>query len=140
MGGGQRWYGELFDVELSKQFNFAIPDIITSQPMTFDVAVASNASNSSNTGVSFSVSGVNLYSTTLPLGEYGRKSFSFSFEPPSSLFDLDIDVVRNSPTVLTYLDYINYNCRRELVFTSSQFNFRDLNSIGEGEFSKFIVK
>lgn len=140
VGGGQRWYGELFDVELSKQFNLTIPDIITSQPMKLDVAIASNASNSSNTGVSFSVSGLNLYSTTLPVGEYGRKSFSFSFEPPSSVFDLNIDVVRNSPTVLTYLDYITYNFRRELVFTSNQFNFRDLNSIGSGKFSKFTIK
>lgn len=140
VGGGQRWYGELFDVELSRQLNIAIPDVITSQPMIFDVAIASNSSTSSNTGISFTVSGVNLYSTTLPVGEYGRKSFSFSLDSPSSSFDLNIDVERNSPTVLTYLDYITYNCRRELIFNNDQFNFRDINSIGLGENSKFTIK
>jgi hypothetical protein len=30
VGGGQRWYGELFDVELERTFNFSIPDIDTS--------------------------------------------------------------------------------------------------------------
>ena len=140
VGGGQRWYGELFDVELSKSFIFDVPNVLSSAQMTFDVAIASNTLSSSNTSISFSISGSSLYATTLPVGDYSRKVFSFDYLNPKANFELDVNVVRNSPTVLTYIDYINYNCRRELVFNNSQFNFRDLNSVGVGSISNFRIE
>ena len=27
VGGGQRWYGELFDIDLEQTFNFSVPNI-----------------------------------------------------------------------------------------------------------------
>ncbi|MEY4286413.1 MAG: hypothetical protein RL511_486, partial [Bacteroidota bacterium] len=40
--GGQRWYGEEFDVELSRNFNFTIPNV-TQDPVQFQVSFASNS-------------------------------------------------------------------------------------------------
>ena len=41
--GGQRWYGDLFDTELSKSFTFNVPNAIASSPVDFKVIYASNA-------------------------------------------------------------------------------------------------
>lgn len=139
VGGGQRWYGELFDVELTKVIKIEVPDVLISEPIEFDAAIASNSIGSSSTNISFSVNGTSLYSSTLPVGDFSRKSFSFQNLNPTSSFDLNVSVIRNSPTVLTYLDFITYNCKRSLVFNNKQFNFRDINSVGTNKKSKFIV-
>ncbi|MEY3424721.1 MAG: hypothetical protein RL679_79, partial [Bacteroidota bacterium] len=43
---GQRWYGELFDTELEKVFNFSVPNIVSSFPVTFKTAIATNSKTS----------------------------------------------------------------------------------------------
>lgn len=139
VAGGQRWYGELFDTELNRTFQFNIPNVDNTSSINFDVAIASNASVASGTNQTFSINGQNLYSSTLPVGDFSRKTFSFTYDSPISSFDLDVSVTRNSPTVLTYLDFITLNARRSLVYAGSQFNFRDLNSVFTGQWSKFTV-
>lgn len=139
VGGGQRWYGELFDVDLNRSFNFNIPNVVNTSPIVFDVAIASNASLSGGTKQSYSINDIELYSSSLPVGDYSRKTFSFNYNLPLSSFSLDLSVIRNSPVVLTYLDYITLNARRNLVFSGTQFNFRDLNSIGLNQWSRFTL-
>jgi len=139
VGGGQRWYGELFDVELSKNISFNIPNIESNSNITFTSAIASNSSVSSGTNISYSINGTSLYSTTLPTGEYGRKSFSFNYASPASTFNMSLSVTRATPSTLTYLDFILLNCRRKLVYESSQFNFRDINSLGNNQISSFQI-
>ena len=41
--GGQRWYGELFDVELERTFTFSVPGIVSSFPAKIRTAVATDA-------------------------------------------------------------------------------------------------
>lgn len=139
VGGGQRWYGELFDVNLEQQYKFDIPNIDSSNPIIFDVAIASNAGSSSGTNLSFLISENILSSSSLPVGDYSRKTISFNYNNPINSIALDVKVMRNSPKVLTYLDYILLNARRGLIFNNSQFNFRDLKSVGLNQFSRFKI-
>ena len=59
VGGGQRWYGELFDIDLEQTFNFAVPNI-TDEPAHFNASIASNASSSAGTLQRYSVNGLVL--------------------------------------------------------------------------------
>ena len=34
VGGGQRWYGELFDIDLEQTFNFSVPNITMNLPIS----------------------------------------------------------------------------------------------------------
>lgn len=137
--GGQRWYGDLFDVELSRTYNFTIPNVGTS-PIRYRSAFAANSSGSGNT-MTVSVNGTTVNSSNLPVsggGDYARTSISFTSNPASTI-SLNLTVTRNNPKVLTYLDFITINARRSLTFYGSEMGFRDLSSVGAGNVSSFSI-
>jgi hypothetical protein len=128
VNAGQRWYGELFDIELERTINFSIPNIGTA-PIRFKSAMASNAVSSAGTSQKFSVNNQTLLNELLPgTGgtDYSRSTKSFSLNNPPSTIPLKISVTRNNPNMLTYLDRILLNTKRNLVFYGTQFGFRNL--------------
>lgn len=141
VGGGQRWYGELFDFELSRTFTFSIPNIVSASPIKIVSSLVSNARNSSNS-FAFSIGGTTAYSATLGATstDYRRMEVTFDYTSTSSSLPINLTVNRSSPTVLTYLDRIELNARRSLIFTGGQFAFRDLVSVGTGSIAKFELQ
>lgn len=140
--GGQRWYGDVFDVELSKTINFSIPNI-SSSPVTYRMAIAGNSkSNTGNTFVT-TVNGVTVNSMNIPFigangGDYVRGTAYYSSDPSTNL-TVNFTANRITPKVITYLDYITVNARRSLTFYGTQMGFRDLKSVSPGRVSKFTV-
>lgn len=139
--GGQRWYGELFDVELERTFSFTVPNIVLSEPVGFRTAIGTNARSSAGTEQRYSVNNVTLDQATLPATsfDYSRSSRNMTWASPASNMSFKISITRNSPNVLVYLDRIVMNARRQLIFTGSQFNFRDFRSVGVGNISQFTL-
>lgn len=141
VGGGQRWYGELFDTELQRLVNFNVPNIDNTSPANFEVSIVSSAKNSLGTSHSYSINGTSIGSFTLPTSsEFGRQVMNMSLSNPSSNLPVLISVVRDIPSTMTYLDRILLNARRRLTFIGTQFLFRDLNSLGAGNISEFTVQ
>ena len=136
--GGQRWYGESFDLNLEQVFNFSIPNIAPND-VVFNVSMASNSSAISGTSQTYSVNGTTIKSSYLPVGNFGRSDLAMTYSNPIENIPLKISVIRNSPTTQVYLDRITLNARRNLVFTSNQFNFRDLSSVGIGNIGEFHI-
>ena len=134
IGGGQRWYGELFDIDLEQTFNFSIPNIANS-PVFFKTSIATNATSGVGTQQTYSVNGLTLAASVLPHTsiDFVRSSQIFSLtNPTSGTIPLKITIQRNSPSVLTYLDRIQLNARRDLIFYGSQLGFRNLTGNQEG--------
>ena len=133
VGGGQRWYGELFDIELEKTFNFSIPNIDTSA-LKFKAFLATNAVSAAGTSQKYSINGQVLLDASLPSTsvDFVRSAKSFSLLNPPSNIPLKISITRNSPSVITYLDRIVINTRRKLVFFGTQFGFRNLTNSSPG--------
>lgn len=140
VSGGKRWYGELFDTELTRSVSFSVPNIVPNSPVNFISSFASNGSVGGSTIV-YSISGTTLLSTSLPTAsqDYARKEVNFSDTLSSSSIPVTITVNRASPAILTYLDKLELNARRQLVFNGSQFRFRDAESVGAGSISRFDV-
>lgn len=141
VGGGKRWYGELFDIELSRTFNFSIPSIAPTSPVKFRVSLASNALTGSGTAQKYSVAATQLFQTTLPVAPYdfNRSVVNFTLNNPSANIPLQINVVRNSPSTLTYLDRILLNGRRNLSFLGGQFGFRNLTQTDSNQIAKYSI-
>lgn len=139
--GGQRWYGELFDTELERTFNFSVPNIVTASPAFFKLAIGTNARSSAGTLQRYSVNGVVLEESPLPAvsADFVRDNHSLTWATPSANMAFKINITRNNPNVLVYLDRILLNARRNLVFYGSQMKFRDLTSFGVGNVGQFQV-
>jgi hypothetical protein len=139
--GGQRWYGELFDFELSKTFVFNVQDIDAAAPATYKIWLAANSNGSSSNTQKHYINNLLELDTTLPTAgsDYSRGSASFITSNPTDLMVYRMDVTRSSPDILTYLDYISLNARRNLTMLGSQYNFRDLSSVGVGNVAEYSV-
>jgi len=122
--GGQRWYGEEFDVELSQNFNFTIPNV-TQDPVQFQVSFASNSRTSGNQ-ISLKNGSELLGQMVMPHSGsyYQRGTLLCADSSPNSAFNLTLTVNRLSPSIVTYLDRILINAQRNLTLTGSQLNFR----------------
>jgi hypothetical protein len=136
--GGQRWYGELFDAELSQNFSFNVPNI-SSSTATVRYAVANNGVSGNNFTVYYNSSLVNTLNLSSGGNDFARNSSSFTFTPTSANVSLNYVFTRTNASVKGYLDYIDLNCRRSLSMTGSQMRFEDLNSVGLGNISQFVL-
>jgi hypothetical protein len=136
--GGQRWYGELFDGELTQDINFSIPDV-TSDSITIQYAVASNAGSNGN-NFKFSLNGTLLKTEPLSTtSEYNREASYFRFVAPGAAIPITVTLSRVNPAVKGYLDFLELTGRRALRMTGNQFQFRDLPSTGTGNVSEFTL-
>jgi len=139
--GGQRWYGELFDGDLTQTITFSVPDVVLESPITAQYGVASNASGAGNT-FSFALNGTVLKVQSLSfagLGDYGRNTGTFTFNAQGASIPLAVTLNRLNAGVKGYLDLIEITAKRQLKVMGSQFQFRDLNSVGIGNTSQFTV-
>ncbi|MBP6091068.1 MAG: type IX secretion system sortase PorU [Crocinitomicaceae bacterium] len=141
VGGGQRWYGELFDVDLSQTFNFLIPNIVTAEPIKYRVSYATNARSGSLNTISTSVNGTIISSSNVPITSYDYifSEVSAQYTAQNSTLPLTINFTRSNPSSLLYLDRIFINARRQLKLTGNQMNFRDLQSVGMGNVAEFSL-
>ena len=141
VSGGQRWYGEQFDVNLIQTFNFVIPNIDTSS-VRFKTSIATNASSSLGTGQKYSVNGAVLLDDPLPaVGvDFIRSQKSFVLSNPSDNIPLQIQITRNNPSTFVYLDRILLNTRRKLTFWGNQFGFRNLTQSDVGQIASYRIQ
>lgn len=138
VGGGQRWYGDLFDYELTRTFNFSTPNLVSGETIHFITSLASNSSTSANT-YNLSSNGTTLYSDVLGSTSTDYRRFEVFYDLVSSAASIPITMTVNRaiPTTLTYLDRIELNARRNLVFTGTSLQFRDYESVGAGNIAQF---
>ncbi|MDX1447160.1 type IX secretion system sortase PorU, partial [Lishizhenia sp.] len=143
---GRRWYGEKFDVELSQNFNFNLPNIAVNAPASLRYAIAYNAGdNTSYFGINYN--GNSIASDTLNAwsgGEtaFGRKTVSVTngnFAPTSGNITLNCVLNRNLPSIYAYLDFLEINVRRQLKIAENQLDFRDIQSVGSGNIANFQI-
>lgn len=143
---GKEWYGEMFDILNSYTFNFSFPNIDLGSAVNVSANVLGRADVASNFTVTSGSGSVNLstmatqtYTYYYPFG-YGA-SGCFNYLPASS--NVSVTVSRTSPlgnqNFIAYLDYIALNVRRQLIMSGSQMAFRDANSVGAGNISKFFL-
>jgi hypothetical protein len=137
---GQRWYGELFDGELTQSFAFSVPDIVSGSNLTVDYAVASSATSfGNNFHFKYNGSLVKVQSLAVAANDFAYNTGQFSITPNSSAITFDVTLNRVNASVKGYLDFIKIQGRRSLNFSSGQYKFRDLVSVGAGNVSKFTI-
>lgn len=136
---GRRWFGEEFDFENEQDFNFSIPNIITTTPIGLTVYAAA----ASPTATNFTVKANGQAVGSISFGATSQLVLA-----NASILNTTIPASANVNIVLTYnnngvpdskgyLDYILLKSKRELKGYGKQFRFQyDLASsnIGIGEY------
>ncbi len=140
---GSEWYGEKFEILTSYSFNVDFANVDLSAPMRVDVDVAAASKALSTFTVTVGGSSMKLnvdpisgnYATAAAFSEFG----TMSINPPGNRFNVKVDYNKPLESSIGWLNYIEINGRRKLVFTGNQMSFRDLNSVGSGNISQFVL-
>ena len=125
---GRRWFGDRFDIENSKSFEFEFPDIVASEPTRLKVIVASDAESPTSMQVNVngsSITTLNLVGASDP--NLASESFFDGIINLSSA-NVSVDLTFNNsgnPSAKGYLDYISIEATRALNFSGNQFTFRN---------------
>ncbi len=124
---GRRWFGDRFDIENEKTFNFEFPDLVTSIPLQLKVYVAATSSTISSMEIAINNNDI----SSLSIGASGERNIG-----AGSQLIRDINVTSNNvavnlnynnlgnPSALGYLDYISLTATRALKFYGTQFQFK----------------
>lgn len=142
-GSGRTWYGEVFDFNLSRSFNFSFPNIVKQPGANCFASLASRAYSSNK----FLVYIDNQLEKTqnMPITansgyEYGRpRNSDLQFTPKNDDIIVTLKFQRASTGSVGYLNYIELNVERNLIFTGTQMAFRKAFSQGENELAKYNI-
>ncbi|NNL83208.1 MAG: type IX secretion system sortase PorU, partial [Winogradskyella sp.] len=125
---GRRWYGDDFDIENQRSYEFNFPNLVTSEPVRFDVYVGSKSETP--TSMSVSVNGSAVTTLNLPQVDFSSSvlasgsSFTNDISVSSETITVDLDYNNNgNPSANAYLDYLNITATRNLIYDGDQLRF-----------------
>lgn len=140
---GREWYGDLFSVNLTKNYPFEIPGLIQEEELKISVSAAARSGTSSTFSVSANsellgtipVSGTNL---SLYTATYAYES-SRQFPYLSGQDQVTVSVTYNRPDANSegWLNSIVLNARSLLTLGGDELQFRDSQSVSPGNISQF---
>ena len=138
---GRRWFGDRFDIETDKTFEFEFPNLVTTEPINIRVLVAAASTTPSSMAISVNgsdVANLNMAgSTDSNLANGSTYNGNLSISSSTVTVGLSFNNQGN-PTALGYLDYIAVEAERELNFSGSQFQFKNndvVSASGIGQYS-----
>lgn len=140
---GREFYGEKFDINNTYSFSFPIPDgivgdsvYVKSGVLSRSNAVSSYIVNFNNGSFTFTCSPT---STTFYLADVGHYGEGIKGGILGSS-NLNISVTKQTAQAIGWLNNVVFNCRRNLIFNQSQFNFRDRKTVlGSNTFAKYLL-
>jgi hypothetical protein len=125
---GRRWFGDKFDVDSSKSFEFNFPDLVTTEPVNLKVVFATSTTADSQINISVNNAAV----SSLFIGGVSSPKFAngstyngdVNVNSSTVSVGLDFDNLGN-PSIIGYLDYIGVKATRKLNFNGEQFLFKN---------------
>ncbi len=123
---GRRWFGDKFDIETNKTFEFNFPDIITSEPVNLKVIVASTSEIA--TSMQVNVNGNAVSTLTIPAVSDATLASEAVYEGMINVSSGNINVALSydnggNPSAKGYIDYISLETKRNLNYPGGQLTF-----------------
>lgn len=144
---GRRWFGERFDVVQNQYlFGFNFPNLVTNFPVRILTTVAAKAPVTS-TFILKERSGTPIDSIKVDFTDpqsinvYGKEKFKYSthlFSDPGIYLDLSYRLYNSN--CFGWLNYVELNAKRRLIWDGPQMQFCDPESIARDRITEFHLK
>lgn len=142
---GRQWFGESFDVLTTREYNTGLAQPVSDGKATIRVRTAARSATSSSytlkaNGITLGNiphSAVNVNDQYTNFASLGLRTFQTPYVQGE--LKLELTYNRPSPAARGWLDYITVNARQSLRMTTGQFSFRDKESVGEVNLTRFSV-
>jgi len=142
---GKDWFGEKFENITSYEFPFTFPNIINNAKVDLLYRVVARSKKTSSfkifaNGNLVKKEDINPISDA-PFSTYALyKTGSDTFNTSGSTNIIEISYTKTEPSSVGWLDYIELNAKRNLIFTGSQMSFSNPYSIGNNKVTEFEIR
>jgi len=125
---GRRWFGDDFDIENQRTYEFEFPNLVTSESVNFNIAIGAVSDVATNMGITINgniVSNLNLNQSsgsTLATAATYNNLLNITADDISITLDYNNN---GNPSANGYLDYINIEATRSLIYEGDQLVFRN---------------
>ena len=135
-GSGSSWYMQKFEGLREQTYNFNIPNLVTSEPISVESVFAGRSDigtdfNMVINGTSFT-SGLISNVPTADIEAQHASRIRFIQEVTADNDNITVNVeypARNEASTTGWLDYININARQRLIMEDNELIFRDFRSL-----------
>ncbi len=142
---GRTWYGEIFDTKTTYDFPFSFPNLVPGSQAYFKGYVAAKSNIASSfifqcNGTEIMRGTIQAIPETSASAYYAHDFFNSQWFSPNGS-DLDIKVIYQKSTnnSIGWLNYLELNVTRALVFTGGEMSFRNPYSVGPGNVSNYTL-
>ena len=127
---GRRWYGDRFDIENQRTYEFDFPNLDTSRPAEFRISLGSVSENPSSMAISINGNqAANLNFNPVDLaGSVLATSTSYTGSNSVNGDNITVTLDYNNggnPSANAFLDYINIRAYRGLIYNNNQLIFKN---------------
>lgn len=144
---GKLWFGESFENQLTHDFTFNFPNIVTGSTALCNVDLVARTTgvgnvntfncSAANTSVSFNVTNVssNYLNDVVRAGNQ-----LFEFNPPSSQVNVSVEFVPFNENSKAWMNFVSVNAERQLIVGNEQLLFRTTQGLGENLVNSYFVQ
>ncbi len=123
---GRRWFGDNFDVENSKSFEFQFPNLVTTEPVKLKTYVASTSEVASI--MELSLNGNSVANLVIPATTSSTLASEAIYDGNVNVSSDNITVSltydnNGNPSASAYIDYVSVEATRALTYAGSQYTF-----------------
>ncbi len=142
---GQIWYGEVFNTQLEYRFDFDLEHLDTSQPLYLKASLAGRSTKNTEFTLTANeqvLAVVDVPSVVLGSSIYARALTSNyeEFYSPGNEVSIGVTFDKPGTTDIGWLNFIELNFIRKLIFNGGQMNFRDIRAVGPGNIVQFEIQ
>lgn len=141
---GREWYGEIFDLTTSYNYNFTFPNLKNDIQHHFKIRTVAKSVLSSSFTATISNNDPLLLAINgtpdNPEGQYARDvTGEMKFTATSDNVNINIKYNKSTTSAIGWLDYLELNVTRNSVFSGGQMAFRDVWSKDFNKVTEFRV-
>jgi len=145
MYSGREWYGKrLAGDTLEREFVFNFPNLDTEEPVYINTEIVARSGNASYYNID--VNGVTIIDSLkidkLPVNSsYYAKNLNrkLTFFANQDEIKVKVKCLDADPTLLSWINYIELNAKRKLIYSGGQMMFRDPHVSAAGNITEFTV-
>lgn len=130
---GRLWYGEVFDTELSRDYYYFAPGILTSQPVI--ARFSGIARSSQKSSLTWKVNNFSVTDSVYPIDGNINSDFArtinttINAQALSDTIHINITYYKPESSATAWLDYFELNFSRNLHFTGAIMSFRNISTL-----------
>jgi hypothetical protein len=143
---GRQWFGDVFDFNLTYNYSFPMPNIVSGSQVKIRMRAAARSSVN-GTFLSVSSGGVQALQLNMPQIFPGSREFATAAIGSGTLTgsgnSVNLSVTFNNtinPAATAWLDFISVHARRSLNMTTNVLVFRDIETVGAGNITEFSIQ